>query len=451
MLNKIWTVAWKDIYSLFSDRNAVLILILAPLVVATIIALALGGLSGGNAPVRDIPVAIVNQDQGANGQNLGAIFLRAFIPGGEGTAANTASCALASGSGSDASTNTSLQDLTDAVKLDDAAVAKAGVDEGKYTAAIIIPADFSQKAIYGQNKPIQATDIEVYANGGREIAATIVRGIVTGITDGITTGNVTVAATIDTLIGRAQDDPAFGVQFLQTSQNGSFQPDFACAFSSALNTISVQQETLPGQQTSGTAALLVLFGSAQAMFFCLFTGQGGVQDFFMERRQGTLQRMVVSPTPRIAILLGKLTGTLVTCVVQLVFLFIALTIVASLLTGSFVLIWGSNLLMVGLVIIGAGVSSTGLGVLIAGISKTPEQGQVLGSLVNITMSVMGGAFGFRLPEVVGQFSILYWGTDAFQKLSSGRNDIGLNLLVLVAFGAILFAIGFYFFNRRLEV
>jgi ABC-2 type transport system permease protein len=453
MLNKIWTIAWKDIYTTFRDRNVVLIMIAAPLAVATIIALAFGGIGSGSSPIENIPVAIVNQDTGGEFGNLGDIYLSAFIPPAESSAAGQLpDCALADEAVTqNAASSTNLQDLTNAVKVDDVAAAKAGVDSGQYTAAIIIPPDFTERLTYSQNKPIEATGIEVYANGGREVAAGIIRSIVDGITNQIVTGNITIAATIDSLVQRAQRDPAFGLQFLAASTSGSFNPDFNCAFTPALNTLTVKQEPVEGSQISATTALLVMFGSAQAVFFTLFTGQGGVQGFFEERRQWTLQRLVISPTPRIAILLGKLGGTLVTCVLQLIFLFIALTVVGSILNGGFVLIWGNNLLLVFLVILGASLSATGLGTLLAGIARTPEQGQIFGSLINIGMSVLGGAFGFQLPESVAQFSILYWGTNAFQKLANGRGDIGLNLLVLALFGGVLFAVGFWFFNRRLEV
>ena len=63
----------------------------------------------------------------------------------------------------------------------------------------------------------------------------------------------------------------------------------------------------------------------------------------------------------------------------------------------------------------------------------------------------GGAFGFQLPEVVSRFSLLYWGSGAFQKLANGSTDIGLNLVVLFALGAVMFTVGFWMFNRRLDV
>jgi ABC-2 type transport system permease protein len=453
-MSKIWTIAWKDIYSTYTDRNLVLVMLAAPLAVATIIALAFGGLAGGGSPISSIPVAIVNLDQGSGGFNYGDIFVNAFIPPADEGGAPASTCKLVQNVDTSApSSANTLEELTEAVRLDDAAAAKAAVDAGTYTAAIIIPADFTTRLTYGPNKPMEATRVEVYGNGGRSLGAGIIRSIAEGFVNQIVTGNVAVAATIEAMVQRAQTDLAFGAQFLAATATGSFQPDFSCAFEPALNAVKVQQDVLrrEGSSMSMSASLLVVFGAAQAMFFTLFTGQGGILDIFQERRQGTLQRLIVSPTPRLAILLGKLVGTFVTCVTQLIFLFIALTLVASVLNGGFLMIWGNNLLLVGLVIIGAALAATGLGTLIAGLAKTPEQAGIYGSVINIGLSVLGGAFGFQLPPSVAQFSLLYWGTDAFQKLSNGRTDVGLNLLVLAGFGVGLFAVGYWLFNRRLDV
>ena len=144
-------------------------------------------------------------------------------------------------------------------------------------------------------------------------------------------------------------------------------------------------------------------------------------------------------------------GVFFNCVLQLVFLFIALTIVASILSGGFTLIWGTDFIRIGLVILLAALASTGLGTLLAGLAKTPEQGQIYGSLVSVAMAVLGGAFGFQLPRAVAQFSLLYWGTDAFTKLANAQGDITLNLLVLLIFGVGMFTIGFWLFNRRLNI
>jgi ABC-2 type transport system permease protein len=449
-MRKIWAITWKELYTFFNDRNLLLILIAAPLAIATIIGLAFGG-QGGDVPVKDIPVAIVNQDSGNGQQNYGDIFVAAFIPPtatDSGTAAAQPTCASTDTSSSNAGANTTtLQDLTNAVKLDDPAAARAGVDAGTYAAAIIIPADFSKKIGYGgPTDPVESATVDVYANSGQQIGGAIIRSIVDSIGNQIATGNIALASTFNTI------GTEFGAARIgQVAASENFGSAVACAFSPSLNVLKIEQETIAGQKSTSTVAILVLFGSAQAMFFTLFTGQGGVLGIIEERKLWTLQRLVISPTPRLYILVGKLIGTFVTCILQLVFLFIALTVIGSILSGEVVQIWGNNLLLVGLVIVSAAIASTGLGVLMAGIAKTPEQSGVIAQVINISFAIVGGAFGFQLSENVARFSPIYWGTNAFTKLSANNWDVGLNILVLSAFGLILFAVGFWMFNRRLDI
>jgi len=82
--------------------------------------------------------------------------------------------------------------------------------------------------------------------------------------------------------------------------------------------------------------------------------------------------------------------------------------------------------------------------------KSIEQANIVGSVLNIALGVLGGAFGFQLPRSVAQISLIYWARDAFDTLAAGRGDISLNLLVLFVEGVVMFAIGLFMFNRRFE-
>jgi ABC-type transport system involved in multi-copper enzyme maturation permease subunit len=448
-MRKIWTIAQKELLSFFGDRNLVIIMIAAPLAIATIIGLAFGNMGGGDVPIKDIPVAIINQDSGNGQQNYGDIFVNAFIPNSAASAGATSqpTCPTDETASGTTQNATTLQDLTNAVKLDDPAAAKAGVDAGTYAAAIIIPADFSKKIGYsGPTDPVEPSDIEVYANSGQQIGGAIIRSIVESIGNQVATGNIAIASTFDAVGAK------YGfVKVGQIAGSANFSTSIACAFTSTLNPLTIDQQTVAGQKSSSTVAILVLFGSAQAMFFSLFTGQQGVLSIIEERKQGTLQRLVVSPTPRLYILIGKLLGTFVTCFVQLAFLLIALTVIGSILSGQIVQIWGNNLFLVVLVLLAAALASTGLGTFLAGVAKTPEQSAVVAQIVNIGFAILGGAFGFQLSENLAKFSPIYWGTNAFLKLAANQWDVGLNILVLAIFGFGLFAVGFWMFNRRLDI
>lgn len=450
-LRKIWTIAYRELYSTFTQPSLIAIMFASPLILATIISLAFGG---GSPTIENIPVAIVNLDQGADNLNNGQIFVNAFVPGTAETSSPASTgqqtCDVpASDSGS---TQPSLFDLTDAVLLDDPAAARAAVDKGDYAAAIIIPANFSRSITYSQeHQEVNPTPIEVYGDSGRTVTPGIIRSIVESITNQLLTGQIAVAATIDTMITRAQENPIFGIQFV--TAGADFQPNFACAFTGALNNIKIEQQSVAGEQVEFN--VLVAIGSAQAVFFALFTANGGASSILEDRRNWTLQRMIVSPTPRVVILLGKLVGTFVTVLTQLIFLFIGFTIINSFLEGQLTFIWGTNWIAIIVLLLTTALAASGVGMITAAVGKTAEQAQIIGSIISILMGMLGGAF-FQVQalgsfEFITRLSIVRWGSEAFSRLASGDGDIGANIIFLTLIGTLLFAISLWVFNRRQDI
>jgi ABC-2 type transport system permease protein len=190
----------------------------------------------------------------------------------------------------------------------------------------------------------------------------------------------------------------------------------------------------------------------------MFTAQAGANDLLRERQQWTLQRLLTSPTPRLVVLLGKLIGLFVNCMVQLTALFLSLTLIGSLMAGELKFIWGTDVLSILLVMAAASIGAGGLGVLITGLVRTQEQGNVIGSTLVVLMGAMGGTFfpvqSIQSVPVLGFFPYLtlnYWGIDAFTHLALGQGDILLNVAILVGLGAVMFGIGLWFFNRQLDV
>ncbi|MEK6587483.1 MAG: ABC transporter permease [Chloroflexota bacterium] len=469
-MRKILTIAWKEIYTTFTDRNSVLIMVASPLALSTIVALAFGGLGGGDVPIADIPIAVVNHDQpGAFGFSYGSIFVSLLIPGASEGELESPACELFEGE--EAPTGgVTLLDLTEAVKFDQNladslvesgqvdfghivpdsqayvdGVAKAAVDRGIYTAVLIIPEDFTQRISYVPvtHPELEQTGLTVYANSGSPIASGVVRSIAEGITNQIASGNIAMASSLEEM------QAAFGPAVLTQVDLSSA---FACAFTPASNTVRLDPRTVEGSSEGGaTKGILVWVGSAQAMFFALFTAQFGVLGLHNERRQGTLQRMAVSPTPRAHILAGSLGGVFITVLFQLLVLILALALVGSLLQGKFDFIWGQDIpLIIGL-LLAVGLAVSGFGMLMAAIVRSPEQANVIAPIANMAMGVLGGAFGFTLPKVAAVFSIVFWGREAFQKLAAGNVDIGVNLLVLVVQGGLMYAVGVLLFTRRFEV
>lgn len=473
-MDRLWVIAWKEVRSRFTDRNLLLIMVAAPLAISTIIGLAFGGLGRSPSPIQDIPVAVVNHDlPDSTGRSYGAILAGLLTEGQltDGGAFPEACPQTAASPGEPSSSNSlSLAELIDGTAFDSALAqslvdagtilaptgaagspdfldqaALAAIDRGVYAAVVIIPADFtaSLSSLADPRQTPAASTVAVYGNAGRSLSAGIVRSVVDSIASRMISGNIAIGATLAELAEKQPDA-------LAAAAGLDLGGLFVCAFAPGNDLVQLTQAPVQAAPTSTAGAVLVAFGSAQALFFAMFTGQFGILSMYDERRNWTLQRMLSSPTPRWAILGGKLVGVLASVIFQLLALVVALTLVGSLIEGRLVFIWGPNLPLLGLVLLAVAIAVSGLGILLAGVLRGIEQANIVGSVLNIALGVLGGAFGFQLPRSVAAFSFVYWGRDALETLASGRGDVSLNILVLLVEGILMFALGLFLFNRKFE-
>ncbi len=501
-MHKIWAIAWKELYQTLIDRDFLLIMFATPLALSTIIGLAFGGIGADTPTIAKIPVAVVNLDQGldvgaltqgvvpvsttqtlsstadfpafADGFsfNVGNVIASILLsePITTGSVISTAdanldisslSCDLVAAA-EEGTTNFqgSLDNLLTTTALIDPAVARQGVERGDYAVAVIIPANFTQHFLptftddVSNSADEAANALEVYGNRGRALSAGIVRSIVESIVNQFLQVTITLEASLETLL-----DPLELTQIdrnvlptLLTSGNAEPFAVLGCLFQPGISPIRLEQQPLDALQAGNRFSMVVVaVGSAQAVFFALFTGVFGILSIYEERRQGTLQRMLVSPTTGTTILLGKLLGNVVVVFTQLLLLLLALTLIASLILGTPTFIWGTNLLALLGVLLALSLCVSGIGVLIVGLARTPEQVQVIGPMVNIGLGILGGALGFGLDSDVTKLSLIYWGVDAFEKLAANEGGLASNLLVLVGQGLIFFVLGSWFFRRRLNL
>ncbi|MBI1296264.1 ABC transporter permease subunit [bacterium] len=386
-----------------------------------------------------------------------------------------------------------LEDLFNAVEMDDVDAARAAVDRGEFVAAVIIPADFTNQLMpsfdflndeASDEAEVAAAEtvttsgtftdtaalsgaVEIYANAGNSISAGIVRAVVSGIVNQLVRVSIAMesvlAAAVDSLLAAfnlgtiaqldlSGIDPNLVTQSLQNLDPSVLDP-ISCLLVPGAGNIQVDQQPLDVLQTrSSFAFIMILLGSAQAIFFAMFTGIFGMNDIYAERKNWTLQRMVASPTPRAYILVGKLLGNVVVVTAQLSILFAAFTIIVSIIEGEPSFIWGTNVPALLVVILGIAAFVSGLGVLVVGLAKSPEQVQFMGPMISSTLGALGGAFGFRLPQAIASISPVWWGSEALLRVSNGEIDqLGLPLLVLFGSGLVAFAVGTYFFKRRLDL
>jgi ABC-2 type transport system permease protein len=117
----------------------------------------------------------------------------------------------------------------------------------------------------------------------------------------------------------------------------------------------------------------------------LFMGIGSAGGFLDERDQGTLSRLLTTPTSRLELVAGKVVGIYATV------LFEAAVMVGF---GAFVfhVPWGDDPLGVIMLLSTFGLAATGLGVMISALARTRGQISALTAVLGTSLSMLGGAY-----------------------------------------------------------
>jgi ABC-2 type transport system permease protein len=410
-MKKILLIGVKDLKVIFRDRAALVLMLAAPFVLAVGLGLVTGQFGGGTSSgIGQIPVILVNQDQDVLGDELVALFQSA-----------------------------QLAELIVPTTLDDPAAARQQVDDDKATAALIVPVGFTQSIISPEDQEaLDVVQIELVANPTRPTGVGVVKTILDDFISRLEVGRVggTVAVT-------------------QLLNSGLIAPDQAAALGMEIgrrqaetlaesNVIQLQRNT--SSQSFEFKPLAYLM-PGMALMFLMFTVSTAGRTLLVEGQQGTLPRLLASPTSVAQILGGKVFGVYLSGVVQMMIL-----IVASALL--FQLTWGDWLGVVVLVL-AAVFGASGWGLLITAVADTPGKVSAYGSAIMLIFGLLGGSFIDLeiMPPVVQWISKITpnaWGLDGFATLALGGKlaNILTPVLALLVMGIVLFAAALVLFNRR---
>jgi ABC-2 type transport system permease protein len=165
-----------------------------------------------------------------------------------------------------------------------------------------------------------------------------------------------------------------------------------------------------------------------------------------ERAQGTLPRLLVSPTNATQILGGKVFGIFLTGVAQVGILILASSI-------FFGVKWGDTLGLV-VLILAAVFAATGWGLLITAVGRSQGQVGALGSAIMLIFGILGGSFISldQLPTAIQWVSKITpnaWGLDGFTTLALGGGlpQLAQPISALLVMGALLFGVSTLIFRR----
>jgi len=193
--------------------------------------------------------------------------------------------------------------------------------------------------------------------------------------------------------------------------------------------------------------LLAYFAPGMALLFLMYTVSYGGRSILAEHSQGTLPRLLISPTQTAQVLGGKVLGIFFTGVAQVGILILASAI-------FFRVQWG-NPLGVAVLILAAVFGATGWGMLITAFASTPAQVGSIGSAIMLIFGILGGSFINleQMPpflQAISKITPNAWGLDGFTTLALGGtlSNLMKPISALLIMGALLFGVAVVLFNRN---
>ncbi len=290
------------------------------------------------------------------------------------------------------------------------AAARAMVDASKTAAAVIIPAGFTANMNSQAGQPTSTVaQIEVYKNPSRTISAGVVQ------------------STVERILGEMETSYLSG----QVAGAGA-RPALTLKTSQA----SASEET----------NLLMYLAPGFALLFLMYTVSLGGKTLLTERQEGTLARLMTTPIQPGQVLVGKMAGTYMIGLAQMLILIGASALLLS-------LTWGNQLALL-ILLITAVAAATGWGMLLAALSRTPGQVSSIGMAMTLLFGLVGGSFfGGTLTGVVGYIGMItpnYWGQKGFNTLANGGNvqDLLPVYAALLVMAAILLVTSVAIFRKK---
>jgi ABC-2 type transport system permease protein len=355
-MSRILTIAAKDLKLRIRDRSVLIIAFLAPLVLALIFNVVFGSAFGS---VSDFEPA------------LGIV------------------------SNDSPRTSTILEDIAGSVggtwqTFPDRPAAESALEEGEVEAVFLIPAGFDAGVDQGRGGTLEVVG-DIDSSTSTQIASAIAESYGLGL-DQI---GLSVATAIT-----SGGDPA---SVIPAATSGGVQP-----------LADLTEITAGVRQLDGTTSTV----AGMAVFFLLFTAQVGLLSLLEERQNGTLARILSTPTRPSAVLAAK---SLVSIVLGLASL--AVLIVA----GKFILgaEWG-NPAGVLILVVAAVLAAVGISALTTGLAKTPESAGNMQGIVGTVLGLLGGVF-FPIGDDGGVLAALsaltphHWFIRGLSDLAGGQS------------------------------
>lgn len=396
-MRKVLIIAWNALSRLFRDKKALITLLLMPMVLIGILGSALGTMmDGGGFPAFD--VIIVNADQDAKPAmppNTPAAILEK-VP-----ATNLGKLLT-----DDVLRSDDVKDLIALTTATDLNTAKATVAEGKAVSVIYVPATYSADVLSGK-----AANIDVYSDPGQQAFADIVEQVVRAFTEQVTTSNLAAHLISHEQSQQVVDQINAGLPKITVAPNGA-KPVKAIQY----------------------------YAAAMAIMFMVMTAFNRAKDILQEQHDGTLSRVLISPTSKATLICGQVLGNMAVLMAQFIILMIGTRLLYRVDWGN----WSAAILL------GTAFSlaAAGIGTAAAGLFKDPRAADAATGTIGMIFAALSGSMFplFLFPEglkLVARFIPNYWALQGFldQMAGLGTSYLWTPVAVLSAIGVVTAGVG----------
>jgi len=405
----ILTILKKDLKLFFSDKKAVLLSFLMPILLISLFAFAFGGTGNNSRKTKPIELLISDIDNSVDSKNVVSKLM------------SLNEVSLIS------------KDVAEATKL---------VKKGKYVGVLILGKGFQDSIAKGANLPM-----ELRYDAARQLEmgmlqSVLMQNLMSAIGEKSIKARMNsyfdenFAGIPNTVRAKIFSDMDSGNNMIGETMN----PEMGLKMTSV-----IKEDIKTGnlgliQAVAGTAIMMLLFSIAGI--------GGGLLD---EKDAGTLKRLLYSPLKATDILFGKMGAALILAILQLIVMFVFSWLVFGLPIFK-------DITALVLMILATAFAVSSFGMFLVAIAKTRQQLQGLSTIVILVMSAIGGSMVplFVMPAIMQKIAIVsvnYWGIQGFYDIF-WRNlsviEIVPKMGVLIGIGLIMSLISIQLFKKNIS-
>ncbi|MDO8915472.1 MAG: ABC transporter permease [Coriobacteriia bacterium] len=393
-MDKIATLAWLDFMRLVRDRTQLGVMLVLPLMLTFLFGTMMGGVE------RKVSVAVADLD--------GTAISREVVAG--------------------------LPERSYSLRKVDEEIARQMASSGEVAAAVIVPKGFGDDVLAGVDTKVSL--VKDPRSTSALAIAQAVQGRVRRIAANAQTIRIVRAAYRDA--ERSTGVPAAGAASVDIYA-------YADRLWSPSPPLSVREEAVQASEVRGQgtgANGFQQYSMGFTLMFMLFMGMGTAGGFLEDREEGTLARLLMTPTSKPLLIAGKVVGVYATV------LFEAAIMVGF---GAFVfgVPWGDDPLGVVLLIASFGLAATGLGVMVSTLVRTRGQMSAVMAAGATALCMLGGAYWpldivNPAMRLVANFTPVGWAMQGLTDIvvrGQGAAQALLPTLVLIGMAALFLAVG----------